>query len=63
MTSILLVIGRIDSIQFQVTKFNSNSISKKRKLFSHFFVVAHLKSASNVEHFEEKDDPHRLCTF
>ena len=30
--------------------------------FSQFF-ARFLKSRLNVEHFEEKDDPHRFCTF
>ena len=35
-------------------------LSKKQKIFSHFF-AAFQKSASNVKHFEKKDNPHRLC--
>ena len=37
-------------------------VSKKKKMFSKFF-AAYLKSASNFEHFERKDDPHRLCVL
>ena len=28
----------------------------------HFFFAEDLKSTSNFEHLEAKDDPHRLCT-
>ena len=37
-------------------------LSKKQKNFSQFF-SAYLKSISNIEHFETKDDPHGLCIF
>ena len=37
-------------------------LSKKQKKFSQFF-AAYLKSISNIEHFETKDDPDRLCFF
>ena len=33
--------------------------SKKQKTFC----TAYLKPTSNFEHFEKKDDPHRLCIF
>ena len=35
-------------------------LSKEQKIFSQFF-AAFQKSASNVKHFEKKDNPHRLC--
>ena len=35
-------------------------LSKKQKILFQFF-SAYLKSTSNVEHFEKKDDAHRLC--
>ena len=35
---------------------------KKHKTFSNFF-APYMKSASNVEYFGEKDDPHPLCIF
>ena len=34
--------------------------SKKEKLLSHFF-GAYMKYKSNLEHFESKDNPQRLC--
>ena len=34
----------------------------KEIIFSQFF-AASLKWTSNFEHFEKKDDPHRLCIF
>ena len=37
-------------------------LSKKEIIFSQFF-AASLKWTSNFEHFEKKDDPHRLCIF
>ena len=37
-------------------------LSKKQKNFSQFF-SAYLKSISNIEHFETKDEPHGLCIF
>ena len=36
-------------------------LSKKQKKFFFNFFSAYLKSTSNVEHFEKKDDAHRLC--
>ena len=36
-------------------------LSKKQKNFFFNFFSAYLKSTSNVEHFEKKDDAHRLC--
>ena len=36
-------------------------LSKKRQIFSDFF-TAFLKSTFDFEHFENKDDPHSLCT-
>ena len=35
---------------------------EKRKTFSQF-LAAFLKSTLNFEHFQKKDDPHRLCIF
>ena len=35
-------------------------LSQKQKNFSSFF-PAFLKSRSNLEYFDEKDDPHRFC--
>ena len=37
-------------------------LSPKYKIFSEFFSV-YLKSKSNFEHFEEKDEPHSSCIF
>ena len=31
-------------------------ISQKQKIFSGFFIVAYLECASNLEHFEKKDE-------
>ena len=54
MTRIILVIGRIYSIQFYY------SYLKYNVFFSQFFAI-YMKSKSNVEHFEKKDDPDGLC--
>ena len=35
-------------------------LSLKQKTLSHFF-SPFLKSNSNFEHFQKKDDPHSLC--
>ena len=35
-------------------------LAQKGKTFCHFF-LAFLRSTLNVEHFEGKDDPHRIC--
>ena len=35
-------------------------LSQKKKAFSQFF-SAFLKFTLNFEHFQRKDDPHRLC--
>ena len=37
-------------------------LSQKQKTFSEFF-SAFLKSRSNFEHFDKKDDLHRFCNF
>ena len=37
-------------------------LSKKQKKISQFF-AAYLKSKSNVDQFEKKDDLQRLCIF
>ena len=37
-------------------------LSQKQKTFSQFF-SAFLKSRSNFEHFDKKDDLHRFCNF
>ena len=37
-------------------------LSQKQKTFDQFF-AAFLKFVLNFKHFEEKDDPHRFCTF
>ena len=37
-------------------------LSKKQKTFANFFSPI-LKLTSNFEHFETKDDAHRLCIF
>ena len=37
-------------------------LSKKANVFSQLF-AAYLKSTSNFEHFEKKDNPDSLCVF
>ena len=37
-------------------------LSKKQKFFAEF-LAAYLKFTSKFEHFEKKNDPHRLCIF
>ena len=56
MTSIFFVIERIGRNQFKCNYL------KKLKTYSEVF-TQFLKSASNVKHFEKKDNPHSLCIF
>ena len=49
MTGISVAICRNFPQQFQTT------ISQKQKIFSQFF-IAYLECASNLEHFEKKDE-------
>ena len=35
-------------------------LSQKQKIFSEFF-SAFFESGLNLEHFQQKDDPHSLC--
>ena len=43
-------------------KWIQRQLSKKQKIFALLF-AAYLKSTSNGEHFEKKDDPHWQCIF
>ena len=56
MISILFVIVKCHSKQFK-----SNYLRNK-KSFSNFF-APFLKTTSNFEQFETKDDPYSLCIF
>ena len=56
MTSILFLTERIYRNQFKC------SYLRNKALFLHFF-APFLKSISNYERFEKKDDRHRLCIF
>ena len=56
MTSILFLKGRIYDQQIQL------QLSQKQRMFSQFSSAC-LKSTSNVEHFETKDNTDRLCIF
>ena len=56
MTSILFLKGRIYHQQIQL------QLSQKQRMFSQFSSAC-LKSTSNVEHFETKDNTDRLCIF
>ena len=49
----------IETIYYNIFGYN---YLRNEKKFSQFF-VAFLKSRFNFEHFEKKDEPHRVCIF
>ena len=49
----------IETIYYNIFGYN---YLRNEKIFSQFF-VAFLKSRFNFEHFEKKDEPHRVSIF